>query len=75
MLDTIKDMILSKKVIAMLSGVIVATLAKVGLDLDVESVAVIISPIIAYIIGQGWADTGKEAKKEEQRNLNKSTGR
>jgi len=63
MLDTLKEMIQSKKAIAMIAGMIVTLVAKVGLDLDVDAIAVIISPVIAYIIGQGWADTGKEVEK------------
>lgn len=63
MLDTIKEMLLSKKFIVAVSGTIVALVAKIGLNLPVEDVATVLSPIIAYIIGQGWADSGKEAAK------------
>ena len=44
------------------AGVIVAVAAKRGLDLDTEAVAAIISPILAYILGQGFADFGKSSK-------------
>ncbi len=58
-----KEMLQSKKAIAAIAGLIVAAAGKVGLGLDTETVMAIVSPIVAYIIGQGWADSGKEAAK------------
>jgi len=63
MLNTLKEMLTSKKFIASLAGVIVAGAAKIGLDLDTEAVALIVSPIVSYILAQGWADTGKYVTK------------
>jgi|CXWL01.1.fsa_nt_gi uncharacterized membrane protein len=63
MLDTLYEMFTSKKFIAALAGTIVAFTAKIGLELPVADVATVLTPIVAYIIGQGWADTGKEAAK------------
>lgn len=67
MWDVFKEMLTSKKFIASVAGVIVAATARIGLELPVEDVAAILAPIIAYIVGQGWADTGKEAVKEEKK--------
>jgi len=63
MWDAIKAMAGSKKAIAALCGVVAGFAGRYGLDLDVEALAVIMAPIVAYILGQGWADAGKEAAK------------
>ena len=63
MFETLYEMLVSKKFIVAIAGVIVAAAAKIGLDLDTESVALILSPIIAFILGQGVADSGKAAAK------------
>ena len=63
MINAIKEMLKSKKFIASVAGVIVAATAKIGLDLDTEAVAAIVAPFVAYILGQGWADAGKEVAK------------
>ena len=61
MLNLIKQLVTSKKAIAMIAGVIVALAARYGLELDPVSVGTILSPIVAYIIGQGMADKGQAA--------------
>lgn len=63
MKTTLYEMFTSKKFLASLAGTIVASVAKIGLDLPVEDVATLLAPITAYILGQGWADSGKEAVK------------
>lgn len=60
MLDAIRAMLGSKKFVAAVAGTIVAATAKYGLELDTEAVATVIAPIIAYILGQGVSDFGKE---------------
>ena len=62
------SLITSKKFIVMLAGVIVAFVAEVTPigNLDETAVATILAPIMAYIVGQGIADTGKEKAKVEQ---------
>ena len=57
------DLLTSKKALAALTGVVVALGARVGLHLDSEAIQTILLPIIAYILGQGAADFGKEARK------------
>ena len=57
------DLLTSKKALATIAGTIVAATAKIGLELDTEAVLAIVGPTIAYILGQGMADLGKEAKK------------
>jgi hypothetical protein len=59
--ESLKGLLTSKKFIAAIVAVIVAIGARYGLQLDPPTVGVIVSPIIAYIVGQGMADRGKEA--------------
>lgn len=61
--QVIKEAATSKKFIVTVAGVITAAAMKIGLELSTEAVATILAPAIAYIIGQGWADSGKEAAK------------
>jgi uncharacterized membrane protein (DUF441 family) len=63
MIAVLKEMATSKKAIAAIAGVLVALASKVGLHLDDQAVALIVAPIVSYILGQGWADSGKEAAK------------
>ena len=53
----------SKKFQAAVIAVVVMVGAEIGLDLDTEALLAIVSPLIAYILGQGIADHGKEAEK------------
>lgn len=63
MKELIVAILTSKKAVAAIAGVIVGLAAKKGLALDNEAVALIVGPIIAYIIGQGASDFGKEAAR------------
>jgi hypothetical protein len=62
MWQAIRSMASSKKAVSAAAGVIVAVALKWGLELDTESVAAVISPIVAYILGQGIADFGKASR-------------
>ena len=61
MLIALRTMLGSKKFIGAIAGVITAAALKVGLELPTEAVAAVVSPLIAYILGQGVADIGKNA--------------
>ena len=65
-MEIFKSMLKSKKFIASLAGVIVSAVGTAGLQLPTDSVMAILSPIMAYILGQGVADAGKEKAKIEQ---------
>ena len=67
MLSAIKGMLESKKAVAMVGGVLVGLAGKVGLNLPTEELTAVLSPILAYILGQGVADAGKEKALVEQR--------
>ena len=60
---TIKEFATSKKFIVAVAGMIIAVAAKYNLNLDADSVQNIVYVVVAYLIGQGWADSGKEAAK------------
>ena len=66
-----------RKFIATVLAVIAFFAAKLGLDFNAAEVAIVVAPFIAYILGQGRADTGKEAEKlrvEAAREFAKSAG-
>ena len=62
-MQLIRSLLSSKKAIAAIAGVIVAAVGRFGLDLPTDAVTQVVAPIIAYILGQGIADAGKEAVK------------
>ena len=62
------NLINSKKFQAAIIGVVVMVAAEVGLDIDPAALATIVSPFIAFIVGQGVADIGKEKAKVESEN-------
>ena len=57
------ELLLSKKFQVAVLGVVVMILAELGLDLDVETLLAIVSPLIAFILGLGVAYIGKEIDK------------
>lgn len=59
------DLLNSKKFRAAIIAVVVMILAEYGLDMDPAVLLILVSPIIAFILGQGVADIGKEKVKEE----------
>lgn len=63
MMDLVRNLLGRKKVVAAGIAVVVAVAGRFGLELAVEDVALIVGPIVAFIIGQGIADNGKEAAK------------
>lgn len=58
-----KDLFSSKKFIAMLAGIIVVVLGNNGIVIPEAAVMDVLTPIVAYIVGQGIADNGKEREK------------
>jgi hypothetical protein len=55
----------SKKAVLGLTTALTAGLLKLGLDVDSETVGLVVAPLVAAIVGQGIADHGKEAAKAE----------
>lgn len=60
---TIREFLTSKKFIVAVVGIILSLAARYNLNLDPEAVEKIVYVVIAYLIAQGWADSGKEAAK------------
>jgi hypothetical protein len=56
------DLIKSKKFQAALGGVIVVIVTSFIPEIDEAELTKIVALIIAYVVGQGLADFGKEAK-------------
>lgn len=65
MLDAIKGLIASKKALAMIVGVLMGLFGK-KLGIDEDALTKIVGSIMAYIVGQGIADHGKEAVKAKE---------
>jgi hypothetical protein len=63
MKDTIKTLLTSKKFLVALAAALVWILGRFGLDLDKEELLGAVTPLWAYVLGQGIADHGKEAAK------------
>ena len=61
-MDIIKVLFSSKKFTAMIIGII-ATFLSTRFNLPEEQVREIVALVIAYIIGQGVADMGKQTTK------------
>ena len=60
MWKAIRGILASKKALAAIAGVIVALAARVGLDLPADEVALVLAPIIAFVVGQSIADHGAQ---------------
>ncbi len=59
MTDALREMLSSKKFLAAIAAIILQIAARYGLQLDQEQVTLLITPILAYILGQGIADSKK----------------
>lgn len=62
-MDLIRSLLSSKKFVAFLIGVVISIGGRYGVNLDPDVVREVIGLTIAYIIGQGIADHGKDAAK------------
>jgi len=61
--EAVKDLLRSKKALMAIATMIVAAGGKLGLDLNADELLPILAPLMAYVVGQGIADSGKEAAK------------
>lgn len=59
----IREALTSKKFVVTVAATISAAAMKIGLELPTETVAAVLTPIVAYLLAQGLADHGKEAAK------------
>lgn len=63
MWQTVKDLLKSKKALVALIACVVWCAGRFGLDLDKEALLGAVTPLWAFVLGQGIADAGKEAAK------------
>ena len=64
--NALADLISSKKALTAIATVIVGLLAHLGLHMTTADILPLLSPFMAYIVGQGIADHGKERAKIEK---------
>jgi uncharacterized membrane protein (DUF441 family) len=67
-MQILKTMLSSKKFIAMLAGLVATLVAKIGWNVDTETINQAIALVVSYVVGQGIADAGKEKAKAENGN-------
>lgn len=60
-MNILKQLIDSKKAVAMLAGALVAIAGRFGFEIDAESLAVVVAPFVVYIYSQGRVDEAKHA--------------
>lgn len=65
MWQTVKEILKSKKALVALVAAVVWLAGKFGAHLDSETLLGAVTPLWAYVLGQGIADHGKEAAKIE----------
>ena len=58
-METIRALFASKKFLVAAISVIAHVAGRYGFDVDEEAMLTILSPLYAYVIGQGIADGGK----------------
>ena len=63
-MKTIRDLLASKKFLVAAISVIAHVAGRYGFDVDQEAMLTILSPLYAYIVGQGIADSSKPKQAE-----------
>lgn len=63
MMTTLADLFRSKKFLVAIIAIAAGVAARYGFALDQAAVMEIVTPLWAFIVGQGIADHGKEAAK------------
>ena len=53
----------SKKFVVTLVTILVWVVGRTGMDLNPDLLMPIVASLVAFVLGQGWADSGKEAAK------------
>lgn len=69
-MTVVRELLRSKKFVAVLISLTVWLGGYAGLDIDPLSLAPVFGTLIAYILGQGIADHGKGAEQERSRRAN-----
>lgn len=66
MKQVLVDMLTSKKFLTMIVALILGVTNRIGLNLPESELQIVIASLMTYIIGQGFADAGKEKAKIEK---------
>lgn len=64
MKDILKALLSSKKFVTTLVAIMVWGLGRVGFDVPEEQLLPVVAALVAFVLAQGWSDSGKEAAKE-----------
>ena len=70
----ISDLVQSKKALIAIATMLAGGLAHLGWNMSPADILPILSPLMAYIVGQGIADHGKERAKVEHTMGRSSSG-
>ena len=70
----ISDLFQSKKALIAIATMLAGGLAHLGWNMTTADILPILSPLMAYIVGQGIADHGKERVKVERTTELSSSG-
>ena len=62
-MKTLRDLLASKKFLVAAISVIAHVAGRYGFDVDEQAMLTMLSPLYAYVIGQGLADGGKASKQ------------
>jgi hypothetical protein len=63
MIKVLKDILSSKKAVMALIAGATWGVGKLGLNVDSETMAGIVGPLVAYVLGQSYVDHAKELVK------------
>ena len=63
--DLLKQLLTSKKAWATIAAILVWVLGRVGWGVEPGELVPVIAALCTFVLGQGWADSGKEAAKIE----------
>lgn len=59
-MSIVKSLLASRKFNVALFATLAWAISLFGLDADPEQIGAVLSPLYAYVLGQGFADMGKE---------------
>ena len=59
----LKELFGSKKFAGMVVAILVFLVGRLGFEVDPGTMETVTATIMAWVISQGWADSGKEAAK------------
>lgn len=60
-MNVIKSLLSSKKFVVALAATLAWAIGLLGFDVSAETIGAVLSPLYAYVLGQGLADVGKGA--------------